>query len=145
MLLVMIALVTDGITGGVQKKTKTYLKTENLEEKPYDMMFWTNVYMALASAGAAVLRSEMQQGAAFCRANPRIASKILKFALCGAMGQSCIYYTIANFDTVVCTAITTTRKLASVLVSLAGSSHALPASGKLGVAVAAAGMMGEVL
>jgi hypothetical protein len=52
---------------------------------------------------------------------------------------------IANFDSVVCTAVTTTRKLASVLISLAGSDTQLAPMAKVGLGVAACGIMGEVV
>eukprot|EP00968_Pinguiococcus_pyrenoidosus_P029219 scaffold8416_cov267-Pinguiococcus_pyrenoidosus.AAC.3 len=41
-----------------------------------------------------------------------------RFAACSAFGQSFIFYTIANFDPLVCTTVTTTRKIFSVLLSI---------------------------
>lgn len=144
--LIAAALACDGIVGGVQKRLQVQCKEEGKKVLPYDMMFWNNLYMALASLGFASLRSEMSQGLAFCKANPAIAGQILQFSACGAMGQACIFYTIANFDSVVCTAVTTTRKLISVLVSFAeGDKKGLEPSGWLGLGLASAGIIGEVV
>lgn len=143
--LVCMALVCDGITGGSQKKMKKQMKKDGCVEKPYDMMMWTNFWMAVTAFFFTVFRGEMSQGLSYCKANPDIMSKIIKQSVCGAAGQACIFYMIANFDSVLCTAVTTTRKLASVLISLAGSDASLAPMGKLGLAISSAGIMGEVL
>jgi len=145
LLLILVALACDGMVGGVQKRLKVDAKARMQEVRGYDLMFWTNVYMAAAAFVAAAARRELRQGLAFCRANPSMYGQILKFAVCGAMGQACIFYTIAQFDSVVCTAITTTRKLASVLLSLADGDKSLPPLGWLGLGVAGAGIVGEVI
>merc|ERR1719329_1748103 len=108
-------------------------------------MFWSNFYMAVAALVMAVLKKEVGPGAKYLRENPAIYSQVVKFALCGAMGQACIFYTIANFDPVLCTAVTTTRKLASVLISLADGEKSLNAMGKAGLGLATVGIMGEVI
>eukprot|EP00438_Fugacium_kawagutii_P029185 Skav223823 [mRNA] locus=scaffold3121:52487:54700:- [translate_table: standard] len=107
-------------------------------------MFWTNLYMAVASFVFATVRSELREGTRFCLQNPPLARKILKFAMCGALGQACIFYTIAHFDSVVCSALTSTRKLMSVLISLM-EGEGLPMYGWFGVLMASLGITGEVL
>jgi len=142
---IFAALACDGVVGGVQRRLKVELKKRGLKEKPYDMMFWSNLYMAVSATVFATVLGEMKTGMAFCRANPSIASAIAKFAVCGAMGQACIFYLIAHFDSVVCTAVTTTRKLMSVLISLADGEKALTPMGKAGLGLASVGIMGEVI
>merc|ERR1712232_1231209 len=143
--LIVIALGLDGLVGGVQKRLKGELKERNIKEKAYDTMFWTNFYMAVAALVFAAVRKELKAGMAFCRANPSLYGQIVKFSLCGALGQSCIFYTITNFDSVRCTAVTTTRKLISVLLSLKNGDKGLPPLGWAGLSVASAGIMGEVV
>lgn len=148
LLLIGLALACDGVVGGVQKRLKNKLKELKKKEKPYDLMFWSNFYMAVAATVMAILKKEIGPGAKYLRENPLIYSQILKFAVCGAMGQACIFYTISNFDPVVCTAVTTTRKLASVLVSIFETGNgisALPPLGWVGLSIAAAGITGEIL
>jgi len=146
LLLILGSLACDGLVGGQQKKLKNQCKEENKKLRSYDLMFWTNFYMAIGSLIAATAFSELRQGFRFCRENPVLAQQIIKFGICGALGQASIFYTIANFDSVVCTAVTTTRKLVSVLISLAeGDGKGLSPAGYLGLSVAGAGIVGEVI
>jgi len=57
-------------------------------------MMWTALVMALA-------QGELTTGFRFVSSNPVILQKIGLFALCSAMGQSFIFYTIANFEPLV--------------------------------------------
>jgi len=145
LLYVAAALGCDGIIGGCQKKLKNQCKKEGKKEQPYDLMFWTNLYMAAAAIVFAQLKGEIKRGWSFCRANPAILRDVVQFAACGALGQACVFSAIANFDSVVATAVTTTRKLASVLLSLYESGGQLPPMGWAGLTLASAGIMGEVL
>jgi len=145
MALIMLSLCCDGVVGGVQKRMKTQCKEENKKVRPYDLMFWTNFYMALGSLVAAIAFKELRTGFNYCKANPAITQQILKFGVCGAMGQASIFYTISNFDSVVSTAVTTTRKLMSVLISLGEGEKSLSGGGWLGLSIAGAGILGEVI
>ena len=141
----IFALCCDGYTGGTQKKLKT--RTEELTGKPpsqYDMMFWTNFSMMIVAAVAATAFGEMQAGIAFMVANPEVLSKIGMFALCSAIGQTFIFYTITEFDSLTTTTITTTRKIFSVLLSIFLKGHKLNTQGWMGIAVASAGILGEL-
>lgn len=143
--LIALALGCDGLVGGIQRRMKAKCKAEKKKELPFDMMFWTNFWMFLAALVFAGAKSEIREGLKFCRANPAIQKQILQFSVCGALGQACIFYMIANFNSVVATSITTTRKLASVIVSLVESGKSLPPTGWAGFGLASAGIIGEVL
>ena len=60
--------------------------------------------MAVGSLVMAAAFKELGSGMSICRANPALLQQVLKFGVCGAMGQASIFYTIANFDSVVTTA-----------------------------------------
>jgi UDP-galactose transporter B1 len=141
---VIASLVCDGITGGVQKRLKAKSKAQGVEAKPYDMMFWTNLFMAGTAAVIALALQEFNSGIVFCLKNPIIFTKILKFAVCSAVGQSFIFYTIANFDPLLCTTITTTRKVFSVLLSIFLNGHQLNPQGWFGLSLASAGILAEL-
>ena len=66
------------------------------------------------------------------------------FALCSAIGQTFIFYTITEFDSLTTTTITTTRKIFSVLLSIFLKGHKLNTQGWMGIAVASAGILGEL-
>lgn len=141
---VALSLVCDGITGGVQKRLKAKSKERGVDAKPYDLMFWTNLFMALTASVLALGLKEFNTGLAFCFKNPVIFGKILKFAVCSAVGQSFIFYTIANFDPLVCTTVTTTRKVFSVLLSIFLHGHQLSPQGWFGLSLASAGILSEL-
>jgi UDP-galactose transporter B1 len=81
--LVAMALVCDGLTGGAQKRIKKQMRADKTQEKPYDMMMWTNFWMAVTAALFATFRGELREGLAYCSANPGIMQKVIKFSACG--------------------------------------------------------------
>ena len=138
------SLVLDGITAGFQKRIKTETKKAGLSPKPYDFMFWTNLYMCLTALVVATGLGEVTSGMSYCTANPEIFTKIIKFAVCSAVGQSFIFYTIAHFDPLVLSTITTTRKIFSVLLSIFLKGHSLSPLGWSGIAMACGGILSEM-
>jgi UDP-galactose transporter B1 len=142
---IVLSLTCDGITGGVQGRLKKKTKEIGVSPKPYDFMFWTNLYMGITALAFSVFLGELNSGMSFCLSNPVIFNKILKFAVCSAVGQSFIFYTIANFDPLVCTTVTTTRKVFSVLLSIFLNGHAMSTQGWAGLALASAGILSELV
>lgn len=141
---IVMSLVLDGVTAGFQKRLKTDTAQAGVKPKPYDFMFWTNLFMCLTAIVIAGGLGEIQSGMAFCLANPEIYSKIVKFAICSAVGQSFIFYTIANFDPLVLSTVTTTRKIFSVLLSIFLKGHSLSLMGWSGIALACGGILSEL-
>lgn len=141
---IVMSLVLDGVTAGFQKRLKSETAKAGIKPKPYDFMFWTNLYMCLTAVVIAIGLGEVQTGTAYCAANPEILSKIIKFALCSAVGQSFIFYTIANFDPLVLSTVTTTRKVFSVMLSIFLKGHSLSAMGWSGIALACSGILSEL-
>lgn len=138
------SLVLDGVTAGFQKRLKAETAKVGVKPKPYDFMFWTNLFMCGTAAVVALGLGEFTSGLAYCAANPEILSKVVKFALCSAVGQSFIFYTISNFDPLVLSTVTTTRKIFSVLLSIFMKGHSLSATGWSGIALACAGIVSEL-
>eukprot|EP00550_Attheya_septentrionalis_P005214 CAMPEP_0198287412 /NCGR_PEP_ID=MMETSP1449-20131203/6238_1 /TAXON_ID=420275 /ORGANISM="Attheya septentrionalis, Strain CCMP2084" /LENGTH=322 /DNA_ID=CAMNT_0043985363 /DNA_START=344 /DNA_END=1312 /DNA_ORIENTATION=- len=141
---IVMSLVLDGVTAGFQKRLKTETAKAGVKPKPYDFMFWTNLYMCLTAVVIAGGLGELTSGVAFCSANPEILSNIIKFALCSAVGQSFIFYTIANFDPLILSTVTTTRKIFSVLLSIFLKGHSLSSIGWTGIALACSGIVSEM-
>ena len=141
---IVMSLVLDGVTAGFQKKLKTETAKVGVKPKPYDFMFWTNLFMCLTATVIAGALGELQSGVAFLSANPEILNKIVKFAVCSAVGQSFIFYTIANFDPLVLSTVRTTRKIFSVLLSIFLKGHNLSMTGWSGIALACSGIMSEL-
>merc|ERR1712224_616014 len=87
---------------------------------------------------------EMQPGLYFLLNNKKIMYQIIVFVLCSAVGQAFIFYMISSFDPLVCTTVTTTRKVFSVLLSIFTKGHQLNSQGWTGIAMACGGILGEL-
>lgn len=141
---IVLSLVLDGVTAGFQKRLKTETAKVGVKPKPYDFMFWTNLFMCLTATVIAGVLGEIHTGTAFLMANPEILSNIIKFAICSAVGQSFIFYTISNFDPLVLSTVTTTRKIFSVLLSIFLKGHSLSLMGWTGISMACGGILSEL-
>jgi len=141
---IALSLVLDGVTAGFQKRLKTDTAKAGVKPKPYDYMFWTNLFMCLTATAIAFALGEFKSGLAFCSSNPEILSKIVRFSLCSAVGQSFIFYTISNFDPLILSTVTTTRKIFSVILSIILKGHSLSITGWSGIALSCAGIVSEM-
>jgi len=144
--LICTSLACDGLTGGVQDRLKAKSKDKGIKIKPYDMMFWSNTFMCLVAILVSLVNNgELFSGMAFIFDNPEILSKVLYFAACSAMGQSFIFFVIAEYGPLKCATITTTRKIFSVLLSIFVKGHVLAPIGWCGVLLGSAGIVGELI
>lgn len=141
---IILSLVLDGVTAGFQKRLKVATAKAGVKPKPYDFMFWTNLFMCLTAVVVAIALGEFTSGFEFCASNPQILSKIVSFSICSAIGQSFIFYTIANFDPLILSTVTTTRKIFSVLLSIFLKGHSLSVTGWSGIALACSGIVSEL-
>nr|ABV22077.1 solute carrier family 35 [Amphidinium carterae] len=139
------SLALDGLTGGVQSRLKAKQKEKGVVAKPYDFMFWTNLFMMLVAVVVSTGLGETFSGWAFVMAHPAILTKVLLFAACSAFGQSFIFYTISNYGPLKVAGITTTRKIFSVLLSIFLKGHKLSLLNWAGIAVGSIGIAGELL
>lgn len=142
---IFMSLAADGVTGGMQKRLKEKTAKLGVKPKPYDFMFWTNLYMALTALVIAIALGEFQPGIKFLVENQDMLQKVVKFGICSAIGQSFIFYTISNFDPLVATTVTTTRKVFSVLLSIFLNGHAVGTQGWVGIGLASSGILSEML
>jgi UDP-galactose transporter B1 len=141
---VALSLICDGLTGGLQKRLKQNTIEMGVKIKSYDMMFWTNGFMMLSALMLSIFKQELIPGFNFLVNNPSLLTKIASFAACSAMGQTFIFFTLANFEPLVCTTVTTTRKIFSVLLSIFVNKHQLNSQGWAGIGIACLGILGEL-
>merc|ERR1712028_174277 len=141
-----LSLICDGLTGGYQDSMKgAYKKAHDGKSlQPYDLMMFTNLMMLFIAMAVAMALDQFWGGLAFLQGNPDLYLAVIKFATCSAIGQSAIFFTIANFDPLVCTTVTTTRKIFSVLLDIAARGHVLNEVQWGGIAVATLGVLAEV-
>jgi UDP-galactose transporter B1 len=143
-ILIIGSLVMDGVTGGIQKRLKVESQEVGHSLKGYEFMFYTNMYMFWVALCVANFNGDLIHGIRYCLGDPHICSLILKFCVCSAVGQSFIFYTIATFDPLVCSTITTTRKIVSVFFSIFYKGHAMNNQAWLGVFIACLGILSEL-
>lgn len=143
-LFIAAALVTDGVTGGFQQRMLMAAKAKGMAMKPYVLMFWTALYQAIGAFIIALLLGEFGPGIRFLTENSEIMGLVLRFGFCSAIGQSFVFYTLAEFDPVTLCFLTTTRKVLSVLLSIFTKGHHLSPMAWAGVLVVFAGIAGEL-
>mmetsp|Transcript_24555 Transcript_24555/g.36788 ORF Transcript_24555/g.36788 Transcript_24555/m.36788 type:complete len:390 (-) Transcript_24555:96-1265(-) len=141
---ILLSLVMDGVTAGLQKKLKKQSEQSGNKPKSYDFMFWTNLFMLLTAVTISLLIGDLTSGLYYCSINPDIWNLVIRFSICSALGQSFIFFTIANFDPLVCSTVTTTRKISSVLLSIFLKGHQLSTGGWCGVLLAISGILAEI-
>lgn len=141
---VVLALACDGIVGGTQKRLKAELHKKHMEEKNFEMQFLTNLYMLITACVFTAAFGEFEPGYKFLVDNPGISSSLVQFSLCSAAGQAFIFFLISRFDSLVCTTVTTTRKVFSVMLSIFTKGHQLNPQGWAGVSMACLGILGEL-
>ena len=137
--------VRAGITGGQQTAfKKEYKKTQGKGLAPYDLMLFTNAAMLGVALVMALALDQFFGGVAFLLDHPDLLTAVAKFSFCSAIGQSAIFFTMANFDPLLVTTVTTTRKIFSVLLDIVSRGYVLNGTQWSGVAAASLGVLGEL-
>jgi uncharacterized membrane protein len=126
----------DGVTGGLQKKIKR--ETASMVVTTYDFLFYSHSAMFIVAFAISLTTGEFVRGHVFLlkhlNTNERnVLYLMVASCVCSAIGQCFIFYVIATFDPLVCTTVTTTRKMASVLYSIMFKGHNLSHQGMLGL------------
>lgn len=142
---IMGSLACDGLTGGVQDRMKaSYKKTHSKSLQPYDMMFFTNLFMCLVALVVSLATNQFFGGIQYVTENPECAKMLFYFSMCSAAGQFFIFYTIANLGPLTCSTVTTTRKIFTVLLSIFVHGHPINEFGWAGIGTASLGIIGEL-
>ena len=142
-----ISLVGDGFTGGRQKGMQKAYEEKHPKKKlqPYELMTFTNSGMMLVALGVSLARGEFFDGLTFLSKHySELLPMVVKFSFCSAIGQSAIFFTMANFDSLTVTTVTTTRKIFSVLLGIFQNGKPLEPMQWCGVGVASLGVLGEL-
>ena len=149
--LIGISLLMDAFTGGLQDKVKKRTKELNPTfpgpKRPsmHESMLWTNVSGFIVALLLAILTGHLSSGIKFCTANPACLMAIVTFSLASAMGQNFVYFTLTQFNPLVLTTVTTTRKIFSTLYSVFRSpSNSLNTMQWSGTMMVFAGLLGDV-
>ena len=142
LVLITLSLTADGFTGGLQKKLKRV--TASMAPTTYDFLFYSHVAQFCAAIVVCFITGEMYTAPLYLINNPTIWWWIGASCVCSAVGQCFIFYVISCFDPVVCTTITTTRKMLTVMFSIGFKGHHLSSWGYAGLGLAVSALLIEV-
>jgi UDP-galactose transporter B1 len=142
----------DAFTGGLQDKVKLSTKQLNPSfpgpKRPsmHESMLWTNVSGFLVALVLAVLSGHFTSGLRFCAAHPKVLTAILVYSISSAVGQNFVYYTLTQFNPLVLTTVTTTRKIFSTLFSVfRNPANSLNSMQWTGCMMVFAGLVGDIV
>lgn len=139
LLLIFLSLTADGFTGGLQKKLQRVSTPTT-----YDLMYFSHLAQLATALTVSVVVGEIWRVSDYLAANPTALWLVLVSSLCSAVGQCFVFYVISCFDPLVCTTITTTRKMFTVLLSISYKGHALTQVGCLGLGLACVALLVEI-
>ncbi|KAK6534190.1 UDP-galactose transporter [Arthrobotrys megalospora] len=143
LLLLSINLLLDGVTNSTQDHM--FATSGGLVTGP-QMQCGLNLVSSLLTAGWLVVNpwsSELTDAIGFMRENPNVVGDVMGFALCGAVGQVFIFYTLSRFGSLTLVTVTVTRKMFSMILSVFAFGHTLSLMQWLGVGLVFGGIGGE--
>jgi len=150
--LIGLSLFMDAFTGGLQDKVKMRTKDLNKDfdgpKRPsmHESMFWTNASGFLVAFLLALCTGHLFGGVKFCVKHPEVLTAIFVYSLASAVGQNFVYYTLTQFNPLVLTTVTTTRKIFSTLYSVfRNPSNSLGAMQWSGTMMVFAGLIGDIV
>ena len=111
------------------------------------MMLFMNGFSSLMMFGYLILpfTDELSQALSFVRDFPAAIYDIGLFCLCGALGQTFIFFTLEKYGSLSLTMITVTRKLFTILISLFWYGHTVQPSQWVFVSLVFLGIIVESL
>jgi UDP-galactose transporter B1 len=139
LLLCILALVLDGYTGPVQERVCSEHKCSMAQ-----LMFYLNVYSLLPLLSLLLATGELWTGFRFTQSNPLFLMEATAFSLCSALGQSVVLFTLLTFNSLILVTVTTTRKFATILLSVFIYGHRLQFMQWTGVGLVFAGLWMDV-
>jgi UDP-galactose transporter B1 len=119
--LLCTSLVCDGCVASVLQSLRSGKASLTWAE----IMFMTNFGAAIFMAPLAIFGNDASTGWTFVATEPGFMSRMFSFALCSAFGQVFIFLTIVWFGPDTNAKVTTIRKMATVLISIAWYGHSV--------------------
>jgi solute carrier family 35 (UDP-galactose transporter), member B1 len=99
--------------------------------------------VAPAASGSGSGSVELSAAISFLSRHPQVMRHVLGFAVCGAVGQVFIFYTLSRFSSLLLVTVTVTRKMLTMLLSVVWFGHSLTQGQWLGVFLVFGGVAAE--
>jgi UDP-galactose transporter B1 len=138
LVLLFLSLVLDGVTSACQEQ----LQIENILTT-HELMFFVNLWAVVLTFILAIISGEGNSGVQFCQENPKVIPYIQVAAIASTLGQNFIFFTISNLDSLTLAAITTSRKLITIVLSVFIFGHKIAYIQWTGVALLFSGLFYE--
>lgn len=144
--LCIVNLIFDGYTNSRQDNIKSQHPKTSSVFMMYGTNFWLSVYSAILMISGEILgfNSAVSEFLNLFFSCSKYRFYILQFCLCGAIGQLFIFWIIRSYGSVINVSVTTTRKFASILLSVFWNRTPLLLSQWLGVALVFSGVLGNI-
>ena len=156
LLLLGINLLFDGLTNS----TQDHIFSTHRSYKGPQMMVAQNILSTVLTVSYLLLSplvpssfsfasttandtNELTAALNFIARNPSIFPAILSFAVCGAIGQIFIYYTLSRFSSLLLVTVTVTRKMLTMMLSVLWFGHRLSGMQWVGVGLVFGGVGAE--
>ena len=117
--MLLFALAFDGLTGHLEDSVIKEMEWKH-GQGTFDLMLFINVYSIPFCLVYIVANNEV--GTLLSLSLSEITAMVW-LSLAGALGQMCIFYTIANFGALTCSLITTLRKMLQIGLSALAFGH----------------------
>ena len=134
------SLLMDGVTAPLQERLVAKHKPST-----HMLMFMQNAIAFVLLAIGLIVSGEGVAALGFVGRCPTALRDIMLFSTVSAVGQNFIFYTVRNFGALMVSAITTTRKLFTVLLSIILFNHSLIGRQWVGLAFVFGSILWEVL
>lgn len=89
--------------------------------------------------------TELYSAISFLSRHPEALKHVLGFAVCGAVGQLFIFYTLSRFSSLLLVTVTVTRKMLTMLLSVFWFGHSLKPGQWLGIVLVFGGIGAEAV
>lgn len=148
--LLILSLFLDGMTNATQdemlRKNRERQKADTVITGAH-LMFALNFFMVLYNTFYLLVLDKAQLRAAkvLLAADPDILRYLITYAICGAIGQCFIFFTLEEYGSLVLVMITVTRKMISMLLSIVVFGKRVGAAQWLGIITVFGGISWEAL
>lgn len=136
LLLLLISLLLDGITGALEDR---FIKRYSI--RPFQLMFGINVNSVLISMLLLLGSKPMQSYMISIWEHPNVWRYYFGLGLSGGLGQMLIFYTINRFGALPTSVIGSLRKMITILLSIYLFGHQFVVLQYFGLSIVAIGMM----
>jgi solute carrier family 35 (UDP-galactose transporter), member B1 len=117
-LLLTVSLLCDSFTGPTQDKILPSMGIDGVQ-----LMAWQNLWATLFAGIALAIRGSAADTVAFFYRHPDLFDDFLLFLVTSATGQFFIFGTLALYDSLFLTTVTTVRKFVTILLSVIRFGH----------------------